>query len=91
MTKIPYLFPLAASNVLTELSGISTQELLSMLAPIIILQLGIAIYCLFLIWTKGVSSLNRWIWSAFVLFVNLLGPIAFLLFGRKRWQDDDKY
>lgn len=64
------------------------SDLLPMLAPLVIFQISLAVYCLIQIWRKGVSNLNPWIWSGIVLFVNLLGPLVFLLFGRKKWNDD---
>lgn len=70
-------------------AGMSTGELLAMLAPVVLLQLGLAVYCLMQIWRKGVANLNPWIWSTIVLLLNFVGPIAFLLVGKKRWEEDD--
>lgn len=70
-------------------AGMSTGELLAILAPVVLLQLGLALYCLIQIWRKGVANLNPWIWSAIVLFFNFVGPIAFLLVGKKRWEEND--
>lgn len=70
------------------LNQFTTTELLLMVSPLILLQLSLAIYCLILIWKKGVANLNPWIWSGLVLFFNLIGPLAFLVLGRKRWQDE---
>lgn len=70
-------------------AGMSTGELLAMLAPVVLLQLGLALYCLVQIWRKGVANLNPWLWSAIVLLLNFVGPIAYLMVGRKRWEEDD--
>jgi hypothetical protein len=61
-----------------------TKELVLMLAPLIALQLGMAIYCAVKIFTEGVENLNKWIWLGICLFLNLLGPILFLIIGRRK-------
>jgi hypothetical protein len=63
---------------------IVTRELILMLLPVIVLQLGLAVYCAVKILTEGVQNLNRWVWLLICLFINLIGPITFLLVGRKR-------
>ena len=66
----------------------TTIDVIKLLAPLIIIQYGLAIYCAVDISRKGVRNLSKFAWIAIVLFVNMLGPISYLLFGRKRWQDD---
>ncbi|MCR3957077.1 MAG: PLDc N-terminal domain-containing protein [Gudongella sp.] len=61
-----------------------TRELVLMLMPLIILQVGMFVYCASKIYWEGVENLNGWIWILICLFVNLVGPIAFLIAGRKR-------
>lgn len=63
---------------------IVTRELILMLLSVIVLQLGLAVYCAVKILTEGVQNLNRWVWLLICLFINLIGPITFLLVGRKR-------
>ncbi|HHU29774.1 MAG: PLDc N-terminal domain-containing protein [Bacillota bacterium] len=62
---------------------IVTRELILMLLPVIVLQLGLAVYCAVKIFTEGVQNLNRRVWLLICL-INLIGPITFLLVGRKR-------
>lgn len=66
----------------------SAKEWIQLLFPLILLQLGLALYCTVLIWRKGVQNLNKPLWTLIVLFVNMIGPVMFLLVGRKRWTDD---
>lgn len=66
----------------------TTIDVIKLLSPLIIIQFGLAIYCIIDIARRGVRNLNKIVWSAIVLFVNMLGPILYLLLGRKRWQDD---
>ena len=61
-----------------------TTDLLLMLLPLVAIQIGLAVYCAVKIFREGVQNLNKWIWLVICLFVNLLGPIAFLLVGRKK-------
>jgi len=61
-----------------------TRELVMMLMPLILLQVGMFMFCATKIYREGVENLNRWIWILICLFVNLVGPIAFLIAGRKK-------
>ncbi|HAW70086.1 MAG TPA: hypothetical protein DCY84_08145 [Firmicutes bacterium] len=61
-----------------------TEELILVLSPLIILQISLAVYCGTKIFKEGVQNLNKWAWLMICLFVNLIGPIAFLLAGRKK-------
>lgn len=68
--------------------NMSTIELIKLFSPVIIIQLGLMVYCITNILKKGVRSLNKGIWIAIVLFLNLIGPILYLLLGKKRWEND---
>jgi len=61
-----------------------TKELILMLLPLIAIDFGLKIYCIIKIFTEGVENLNQWAWLAICMLVNLFGPIAFLIAGRKR-------
>ena len=69
------------------IDSMNTIELLKLLAPLIAFQLGLLIYCIIDILRKGVRNLNKPLWIA-ILFINFIGPIAYLVIGRKRWSDD---
>ncbi|TYQ15814.1 UNVERIFIED_CONTAM: phospholipase D-like protein [Acetivibrio alkalicellulosi] len=68
--------------------NMTTMEFLKLLAPVIIFQFGIWAYCVIDILRKGVRNLNKALWIVIVSFVNIIGPIAYLMVGRKRWEDD---
>ena len=68
--------------------NMTTTEIIKLVAPLIVVQFALAAYCVVDILRKGVRNLNKWIWIAVVVFVNMFGGIAYLAFGRKRWQDD---
>lgn len=61
-----------------------TLDLVIMLLPLIALQVGLAVYCVLKIVKEGVQNLNKWAWAAICIFVNLFGPITFLIVGRKK-------
>ncbi len=61
-----------------------TREMILMILPLILIQLGLAIYCIVKIVKEGVQNLNKWLWIAICVFMNLLGPILFLMIGRKK-------
>ena len=75
---------LVEMEVLKMEEFVVTRELVLMLMPLILVQVGMFIYCARRIYREGVENLNRWIWILICLFVNLIGPIAFLILGRKR-------
>lgn len=58
------------------------SEMIKLVAPILILQLGLVIYCLVDIRKNGVRNLNIPAWVVIVLFINMFGAIAYLIFGR---------
>lgn len=61
-----------------------TTDFILMLLPLIALQIGLAAYCIVKICKEGVRNLNKWAWMAICLFVSTIGPVVFLLMGRKR-------
>ncbi len=61
-----------------------TTELILMLLPLVAIQLGLAIYCALKIFKEGVQNLNKWLWLVICVFPNLIGPMLFLIIGRKK-------
>lgn len=62
---------------------IQYYDMILVLLPLIALQLGLAIYCTVKIAREGVQNFNKGIWIVLCLFVQLIGPVAFLMWGRK--------
>jgi hypothetical protein len=58
---------------------------LSVILPIIIIQ-GILIVVAVIDWIKNQESIrgNRWVWLAVIVFLNIVGPIVYFIFGKKR-------
>lgn len=53
---------------------------LPIILPIIILQISLAIYCIFQVVKNPVKYLPKWLWG--ILCLNTLGAIVFLILGR---------
>jgi hypothetical protein len=66
------------------LAGMSLAELLKLLAPLIVAEVALKIYCLVALARTEPRALPRWAWALIILVVSGLGSIAYLIFGRKR-------
>jgi hypothetical protein len=64
--------------------GMDISQILVLVTPLIALQLGLQVFCLIKIFKQGTENLNKIAWAIIVVLVNLFGPLAFLLFGRKK-------
>ncbi|MBS4535332.1 PLDc_N domain-containing protein [Clostridium sp. D2Q-14] len=70
------------------LEGLSTMEIFKMFLPVIIVELALKMFCLVSIFKNGVKNLNKIAWTLVVLLISTLGPIVFLIFGRRNNYDD---
>jgi Na+-driven multidrug efflux pump len=61
-----------------------TSELIKILIPYIVVQYGFALYCIIDIIRKGTDNLSKPIWIAIVFFSGIIGPVAYLLVGRRK-------
>lgn len=61
-----------------------TQELILMLLPVVLLQYGLAIYCVIDILKKGTKNLNQVGWIIIVMLINIFGSIAYLTVGKRK-------
>ena len=58
-------------------------DILKMLWPLLLLQILILLWAIIdLIKRSNVRHLPKWAWILIVIFINLFGPIAYLVFGR---------
>jgi hypothetical protein len=63
----------------------SLVRFIPFLIPLIVLQLGLQIYCIFkLVKDEAMDKTKKIIWLLVVIFCQLLGSIAYLLFGRSK-------
>lgn len=64
--------------------GMSTAEIIKLFLPLLVIELGLKVFCLYRLSTDDVRYLSKWGWALIILFVNMFGPIAYLLAGRVR-------
>ncbi|MDD3823452.1 MAG: PLD nuclease N-terminal domain-containing protein [Sphaerochaetaceae bacterium] len=64
-------------------------EMILLLAPLVVMELILKTVCL-RDWMKreALNGLSRTAWLLIFLFVNLLGPVAYLVYGRKYHGND---
>jgi len=58
------------------------MENLVILLPLIFLQLLLVLVALVQLFRQGCKNLNKPVWVLIICFTNMIGPIAFLMFGR---------
>ncbi len=64
-------------------------ELLPFLIPLIIIELALLIIALIdLVKREHVRGGNKIVWALIIVFINLIGPIIYLIFGRQEKPDD---
>lgn len=59
------------------------SQILSIVAPIIVIQLILMIIALVLCVKAEQTRGPKWVWILVILFGNMLGSIAFFIFGRR--------
>lgn len=60
-----------------------TKETFLLLSPLFFLQISLAVYCGSIIFKEGVKNLSKWAWFFICLCVSVIGPVLFLLIGRR--------
>lgn len=61
-------------------------EILPLILPLMLIQLGLQIYCLLDLWKFSKTKRDRQdklVWTMVVLFFGLFGSLAFLVFERR--------
>ena len=58
-------------------------SLIPFLIPIVLLQLGLMVFALVDLVRRERTKGPKWIWALVVIFVNLIGPVIYLVVGRE--------
>ncbi len=58
-------------------------ELLPYLIPVIVLQYALTIIALVDVIRRERTRGPKWVWILVILFINIIGPVVYLLFGRE--------
>lgn len=64
--------------------GMTILEIIKLLAPIIIIQLALVIFALYRLAKDEVKYFPKWGWALVIIFINMVGPIIYLIMGRER-------
>ncbi|MBU3144295.1 PLDc N-terminal domain-containing protein [Clostridium sp. CF012] len=64
--------------------GMALIEIIKLFAPIIILEIVLVGFCLYRLTRDRVNFLPKWAWALIIIFIQIIGGIAFLLIGRER-------
>lgn len=59
------------------------KDLLPLLIPIAVIQLGLMIAALVDLARRNSTNGPKWLWVLVILFVNLIGPVVYFLVGRE--------
>ena len=59
------------------------REFIPFLVPVLILQLLLIVVALVDLVRREKTRGPKWIWVLVILFINLIGPIIYLVFGRE--------
>ncbi len=59
------------------------QELLPFLIPIVLLEISLMVIAVVDLVRRKQTRGPKWAWAIVVVFVSIIGPIAYLLFGRE--------
>jgi hypothetical protein len=65
-------------------------ELLPFLIPIAILQIGLMVWALIDVIKRPQVRGNKVVWILVIVLINIIGPIVYLLAGRKEGPEDDE-
>lgn len=59
------------------------REFLPLILPLIVIQLALIVAALWDLSRQPVTRGPRWMWVLIIIFINLIGPIAYFVLGRE--------
>ena len=59
------------------------SELIPFLIPIFLLQIGLIVVALRDLIGRERTNGPKWVWALVIVFLNILGPIVYLMIGRE--------
>lgn len=59
------------------------QELLPLIWPLIVIQLGLMVFALIDLNRRSATRGPKWVWALVIIFVNIIGPIVYFVIGRE--------
>jgi hypothetical protein len=70
--------------ILSEIS-----KFLPFLIPYVIIEYGLMIFALVILFRNEAAYLPKWGWALIIIFFGFIGPIVFLIVGRKKDKEND--
>lgn len=55
---------------------------LPFIIPLVLLQLGLMVYCLIDLSRREQTRGPKWLWAILIVLGELVGPVVYLIFGR---------
>lgn len=59
------------------------RALIPFLVPLVLLQLGLMVFALLDLARRARTRGPKWAWALVIIFVNLIGPVVYFIFGRE--------
>lgn len=59
------------------------SKYLPLLIPILLIELGLLVAAMIDLIKRPRTTGPKWLWAVLILFVQIIGPIAYFIFGRK--------
>lgn len=89
MTKVTYHMTVESNIIYINIGDeymnfLSIMDIIILMLPLIMVQIGLVIYCVSKIFNEGVDNLTKWSWVFICIFISLIGPISFLIIGRNK-------
>ena len=77
--------PARGGATLASVAPLTTEQILALLAPIVVIQLGLMIVALHDLESdeRRVRGGSKLLWVLVIVFVNVVGPIIYLIGGRE--------
>jgi len=74
-----------------DINSITTEiiRFLPLFIPLIIIEYGLMIYAIVQVARNEVAYLPKWGWILIIVLVNIIGPIVFLIIGKKKDKEND--
>ncbi len=59
------------------------RELIPLLLPLIVIQVGLMIFALVDLSRRSATRGPKWVWALVIIFINLIGPVVYFVIGRE--------
>jgi hypothetical protein len=59
------------------------SQWIPLIIPLILVQLGLMVFCLIDLSRRERTRGPKWLWAILIVLGELIGPVAYLLFGRE--------